>query len=191
MPKLYQHQLRNNLIALNGDTDCSQVDALIKKIDACIKLNKKYFPEDYSKIFVEIIKEESNFESFFSVTLNSAPVKEKPLRIFLPAALYDICTDHRHDFIGQTGQQLVRIIRDSEENHETYPKTDDLYSKIIHYEASRIELEIRTTENQANHTLSTGNWLIEFLKSHIEIERELQEAAMLQTKLSSKTLGLI
>ena len=84
-----------------------------------------------------------------------------------------------------------RIIRDSEENHETYPKTDDLYSKIIHYEASRIELEIRTTENQANHTLSTGNWLIEFLKSHIEIERELQEAAMLQTKLSSKTLGLI
>lgn len=185
MPKLYQHQLRNNLIALNGDTDCSQVDALIKKIDACIKLNKKYFPEDYSKIFNEIIKEESNFESFLSVTLNSAPVKEKPLRIFLPAALYDICTDHKHNFIGQTGQQLVRIIRDSEENPETYPETDDLYSKIIQYEVSRIELEIRTTENQATHTLSTGNWLIEFLKSHIELERELQEAAANESKQQS------
>lgn len=185
MPKLYQHELRNNLIALSGDTDCSQVDTLIKKIDACIKLNKKYFPEDYPKIFDEIIKEEPNFESFFSVTLNSASVKEKPLRIFLPAALYDICTDHKHDFIGQTGQRLVKIIRDSEERSKTCPETDDLHSKIAGYEISRIELESRATKSQANHTLNTGNWLIEFLKSNIEIERELQEAAANETKQQS------
>ena len=189
MPKLYQHQLRNNLIALNEGIEPENIEKLIKQTAKFIEFNKKYFPEDYLKIFDEIIKEEPDFENIFSITLNSGSVQDKrdgdPLLIFLSTALYDICTDHKHDFIGQTGRKLIKIIRDYEENPETDREMDTLYSNIINLEEERVETRVMVTKLQTSHTLNTGNWLIEFLKSHIEIERELQEAASNETKQQS------
>lgn len=187
MPKLYQHQLRNNLIALNEGIEPEQIDSVIEAISNCIKLNKKYFPNDHLKIFDEIVKEEPSFENIFSIALNSSSVQNQrdgdPLLIFLSTALCDICTDHKHDFIGQTHQKLVNIIREFEE----HPETDelDLYSNILDCEESRIGFKSENIKSQASHTLNTGNQLIEFLKSHIELERETQEAAANETKQQS------
>jgi hypothetical protein len=191
MPKLYQHQLRNNLIALNEEVNPEQIDTVIKMITNCIKLNKKYFPEDHLKIFDEIVKEEPDFENIFSVSLNSKEVQDKrdgdPLLIFLPAALYDICTDHKRDFMGQAHQKLVKIIRDSEERPETNPEMDELYSNIRDYDEDCINSEFNSKKTHSHHTLNTGNWLIEFLKSHIELEKEAQEAAANETKQQSSS----
>lgn len=189
MPKLYQHQLRNNLIALNEGVESENIEKLIKQTARFIEFNEKYFPDNYLKIFDEIVKKDPSFENIFSIALNSKAVQDKkkgdPLLMFLPVALYDICTDHKHDFIGQTGQQLVRIIRDSEENPETDSTMDALYSNVIDYEEDMIETRATVTKSQTSHTLNTGNWLIEFLKSHIELEREAQEAAENETKQQS------
>lgn len=167
MPILYQHELRRNLISLNEESDCTQVDNLMNKITNCIKLNKKYFPDDYLVIFDEITKDSASFENLFNLLLNSSPVKEEPLKVFLPIALYDICTDLRHDFIGQTQQKLLEIVKDDEK----YPETNELYSKITNYDEEFIDSEYEVTKSQASHTLNTGNQLIEFLKSYVELEK--------------------
>jgi len=185
MPKLYQHELRSNLRALNEGTEPEQINSLIDKTAAYINLNKKYFPEDHLKIFDEMVKESLSFESFFSATLKSSVAKEDVFLIFLPATLYDICTDHKHDFIGQTHQKLIKIIRDAEEYPETYPETDELYSEIINCDEERVNSHFASRKGRSHHTLNTGNWLIEFLKSHIELEKEAQEAAANETKQQS------
>lgn len=177
MPKLYQHELKNNLTTLNERVNPEQIDGVIGKTSSYIDLNKKYFPYDHLKIFDEMVKESLDFESFFDLLLNSPAVKEKPTRMFIPTALYDICTDHKHDFIGQTRKKLIKIIKDAEEHPETYPETDELYSEIIGWDEECINSEFASRRGRSHHTLNTGNWLIEFLKSHIEIEREAQEAA--------------
>lgn len=177
MPKLYQHELRSNLRALNEGTEPDHIDIVIDKCAAYINLNKKYFPEDHLIIFDEIVKESLSFESFFSLLLHSPAVQERPTRIFLPSILYDICTDHKYQFIGKTHQKLIKIIRSrDEESPEKDPKVDNLYSVVINCKEERINSEFASRKGRAHHTLCTGNWLVEFLKSQIEREKEEQES---------------
>lgn len=173
MPALIQSELIENLIALNVGAGLENIEKLIWMTTNYVEVNQLFFPDEHLEIFDEIAKEESNFERIFSVALNSPSVKERPLRIFLPAALHDVCTDHKHDLIGRTGERIVSIIRDVEEHPEAYPEPNESYSNIVHYGISLMEHESSATKIRTAHTLNTGNLLIEFLKSHIEVEKQV------------------
>ena len=173
MPQLYQYQLKNNLIALNKGIDSKQIDNVIEIVVNCIKLNKKYFPNDYLKIFEEILSEEPSFENIFKIALNSEAVQNErdgdPLLIFLPAALYDICTDHQHDFMGQVNQKMISIIRNDDTGSTTNPEIDDLHSNIRDCDEDYINTEFNSKKSHSYHSLNSGKYLIEFLKTQTEI----------------------
>ena len=178
MPKLYQHELIKNLRALNEGVEDQEIERVLKGISKFIEFHEHYLPDDYLKVFDVMVKDSPSFESLFSVLLKPPSTVELPIpRIFLPAALFDMCTDHKHNFIGQTHQKVIEIIRDAELHPKSYPETDELISKIRNYDEELVDSELDINKCDTSHNLNTGNWLIKFLKEHIELKRQEQEVA--------------
>lgn len=171
---LYQHQLRNALLTLNPGRKES-VDRLIKITDSLISQCKKYFPDDYLPMMKEITKPSVDFESFFRVIITYSDPEKNPVDLFLPAALYDICTDNKQDVIGQTQQKLIEKLEHVEKN----PELHALYTLWQLYGVNSVNLRAASSKRRVAHDLNTGNKLIAFLASYIALEEAVMPSAPL------------